>query len=218
MNHRKKLVTTINLSGISPAHLDWRIKVIGIGGAGCDVVDLFEDDDEVKFVCVDTDPQALDRRTSLQKVQLNRFALGASPQPDQTVVVTANRHIREALAGADMVVIVAGLGGDTGTRASLLIAHAAKVMGIQTVGLFTKPFIFEDPERLAKADAGLSLLEAYLDSKNVMSNEALQRSLPDGLSPTELHASVIEAQKLTVAATLLIRQLNNDDEAFGDID
>jgi cell division protein FtsZ len=218
MDHRKKLVTTINLSGISLANLDWRIKVIGIGGAGCDVVDLFEDDDEVKFVCIDTDPQALNRRTSLQKVQLGRSALGASPQPDQTVVEKANQDIRQALNGANMVVIVAGLGGDTGTRGSLLMAHAAKEMGMHTVGLFTKPFIFEDPERLAKADAGLSLMEAYFGSKSVMSNEALLRRLPDGLSPTELHASAIEAQKLTVAATLLIRELGDDDEAFKDID
>ncbi|HSM21637.1 MAG TPA: cell division protein FtsZ, partial [Rubrivivax sp.] len=137
-----------------------QIKVIGVGGGGGNAVEhmISQGVQGVEFICANTDAQALHRSSAGTLVQLGQTGLGAGSKPDtgRESAQEAVDRIKEAIAGAHMLFITAGLGGGTGTGAAPVIARAAKELGILTVGVVTKPFEFEGRRRGKQADEGVA--------------------------------------------------------------
>lgn len=164
------------------------IKVIGVGGAGGNAVDhmIRKNVQGVEFIAANTDAQALGRNLAPVKLQLGKTGLGAGAKPDagRNAAQEERARIAEALEGANMVFITAGMGGGTGTGAAPVVAEIAKEMGILTVAVVTKPFIFEG-KRAKIAEAGLAELEKNVDSLIVILNEKLMEVLGDEVSMDE---------------------------------
>ncbi len=165
-----------------------RIKVIGVGGGGGNAVEhmIERNVQGVEFVCANTDAQALTRSAAHRFIQLGHTGLGAGSKPEKgrEAAETAEEDIRAAIDGAHMLFITAGMGGGTGTGAAPVIARIAKEMGILTVGVVTKPFEFEGGRRMSNAEAGMTELEANVDSLIVVLNEKLLE-LPGGEDMTQ---------------------------------
>jgi cell division protein FtsZ len=133
------------------------IRVIGVGGGGGNAVEhmIRQGVQGVDFVSANTDAQALNRSNSPTIIQLGHTGLGAGAKPEtgKLAAEEAEEAIRNAIEGAHMLFITAGMGGGTGTGAAPVIARVAKEMGILTVGVVTKPFEFEGSRRMKAADA-----------------------------------------------------------------
>ena len=156
------------------------IKVIGVGGAGCNAVNtmIAARLENVEFIVTNTDRQALERNRSPIKVQLGDkvtkgLGAGANPEIGRTAALEDIDRIKAAIEGSDMVFVAAGMGGGTGTGAAPIIAQAARSLGILTVGVVTKPFRFEGKVRSRLADEGLKTLEENVDALIVIPNEKL---------------------------------------------
>lgn len=156
------------------------IKVIGVGGGGGNAVNhmLRSNIEGVEFICANTDAQALKNtevRTALQLGSNVTRGLGAGADPDrgEEAAMEDRDRIHEALEGADMVFITAGMGGGTGTGAAPVVAEVAKELGILTVAVVTKPFSFEGGKRLQIADDGIARLSEIVDSLITIPNEKL---------------------------------------------
>ena len=169
-----------------------KIKVIGIGGGGGNAVEhmLAQGVQNVEFLCANTDAQALNRSKAHALIQLGDNGLGAGGKPEKgkAAAQEAEARIREAIEGAHMVFITAGMGGGTGTGAAPIVARVAKEMGILTVGVVTKPFEFEGSRRMKQADAGTIELEANVDSLIVVLNEKLLEVLGDDVTQDQAFA------------------------------
>ena len=161
------------------------IKVIGVGGAGGNAVDhmIREGVQGVEFICANTDAQALKRSGAPLKLQLGRTGLGAGAKPDvgRMAAMEERERIADALRGANMVFITAGMGGGTGTGAAPVVAEVARELGILTVAVVTKPFAFEG-KRMRVAEHGLDDLARHVDSLIVILNERLMEVLGDDVS------------------------------------
>jgi len=160
------------------------IKVIGVGGGGGNAVNhmLQSQIDGVEFICANTDAQALNNtqvRTALQLgANVTRgLGAGANPERGYEAAMEDRDRIADAIEGADMVFITAGMGGGTGTGAAPVVAEVAKDMGILTVAVVTKPFGFEGPKRMQIAEAGIRELSERVDSLIVIPNEKLLSAL-----------------------------------------
>jgi cell division protein FtsZ len=155
------------------------IKVIGVGGAGGNAVEhmIREGVQGVEFICANTDAQALSQMSAGVKLQLGP-GLGAGGKPDvgREHANASREQIAEALRGAHMVFITAGMGGGTGTGAAPVVAEVARELGILTVAVVTKPFDYEG-KRMSLAEAGLKSLEESVDSLIVVLNERLMEVL-----------------------------------------
>jgi cell division protein FtsZ len=157
-----------------------KIKVIGVGGGGGNAVNRMINAkvEGVEFVVANTDLQALQMSQASVKIQLGvkltaGLGAGANPEVGRKAALEDAHQIIEALEGADMVFVTAGLGGGTGTGAAPIIASLASEMGALTVAVVTKPFAFEGKRRLAQADRGLSELIDSVDTTIVIPNEKL---------------------------------------------
>jgi cell division protein FtsZ len=179
-----------------------QIKVIGVGGGGGNAVDhmIAQGVQGVEFIVANTDAQALNRSAAGQLVQLGATGLGAGSKPDvgKGAAEEAEARIRQAIDGAHMLFITAGMGGGTGTGAAPVIARVAKEMGILTVGVVTKPFEFEGGRRSKQADAGVSELEANVDSLIVVLNEKLLEVLGDDVTQDQAFAHANDVLKNAV--------------------
>ena len=179
-----------------------RIKVVGVGGGGGNAVEhmISQGVTGVEFVCANTDAQALNRSSAHHLIQLGENGLGAGGKPErgQAAAEEATERVRQALEGAHMVFITAGMGGGTGTGAGPVVARVAKDMGILTVGVVTKPFEFEGPRRMKQADAGTSELEANVDSLIVVLNEKLLEVLGDDVTQDQAFAHANDVLKNAV--------------------
>ena len=167
--------STMN-NGMSPAV----IKVIGVGGGGGNAVNrmIKEGLSNVEFYLMNTDLQVLNCSTADNKIQLgktltNGLGAGGEPEVGEKAAQEAQKEIADALEGADMVFITAGMGGGTGTGAAPIVAKTAKDMGILTVGVVTKPFNFEGKRRMSQAVQGLEKLRDAVDALIVIPNEKL---------------------------------------------
>jgi cell division protein FtsZ len=169
-----------------------RIKVIGVGGGGGNAVEhmIANSVQGVEFLCANTDAQALNRSNADQILQLGSTGLGAGAKPEagKAAADEASDRIRQAIDGAHMLFITAGMGGGTGTGAAPVIARLAKEMGILTVGVVTKPFEFEGNRRMKAADIGVSELEANVDSLIVILNEKLLEVLGEDVTQEQAFA------------------------------
>jgi cell division protein FtsZ len=154
----------------------------------------------VEFICANTDAQALTRSAAHRTIQLGVSGLGAGSKPEKGrhAAEDAIEDIRAAIEGAHMLFITAGMGGGTGTGAAPVIARVAKEMGILTVGVVTKPFDWEGGRRMDNADAGLSELEANVDSLIVVLNEKLLEVLGDDITQDEAFAHANDVLKNAV--------------------
>src|SRR5438477_5663616 len=157
-----------------------KIKVIGVGGGGGNAVNRMIDArmEGVEFVAANTDLQALQMSQAAVKIQLgvkltNGLGAGANPEVGRKGALEDADKIIEALEGADMVFVTAGLGGGTGTGAAPIIASLASEMGALTVAVVTKPFAFEGKRRLSQAERGLAELIDSVDTMIVIPNEKL---------------------------------------------
>ncbi|HEY9573542.1 MAG TPA: cell division protein FtsZ [Pusillimonas sp.] len=153
------------------------IKVVGVGGAGGNAVShmIRSGVNGVDFICANTDAQALATSEAPVQIRLGRTGLGAGARPEQgrAAAETAREEIRTALTGANMVFITAGMGGGTGTGAGPVVAEVAKELGILTVGVVTKPFVFEGGKRMKMAEEGIAELSKHVHSLIVVLNENL---------------------------------------------
>jgi cell division protein FtsZ len=157
-----------------------RIKVVGVGGGGCNAVDSMFDLglSNVEFYVINSDLQALKRSKCPNRIQIGAKltqgrGCGAAPSLGEQCMEDAREEITETLTGADIVFVTAGLGGGTGTGAAPVVARIAREMGILTVAVVTKPFKFEGPRRLKSAMAGLEKLRDACDTMIVINNERL---------------------------------------------
>jgi len=171
------------------AHHGTQIKVIGVGGGGCNAVARMvrEGVEGVEFCVMNTDLQALEAVEVPHKLQLGPkltrgLGAGANPEVGQQAALENTDHILEVLQGADMVFVTAGLGGGTGTGAAPVIASLAKEMGALTVAVVTKPFGFEGPRRMRLAEEGLRRLATAVDTVIAIPNDRLLALVPRGTS------------------------------------
>ncbi|MBK9947602.1 MAG: cell division protein FtsZ [Nitrospira sp.] len=157
-----------------------RIKVIGIGGAGCNAINTMITSGlaRVDFIASNTDLQALDRSLAPYKIQLGPertrgLGAGAKPEVGRDAALESKEHIRECLEGADMVFVTAGMGGGTGTGAAPIVASIAREMGILTVGVVTKPFQYEGQRRNKHAEEGIRDMRRHVDTLLIIPNQRL---------------------------------------------
>lgn len=183
-------------------NLGTQIKVIGVGGGGGNAVEHMIERavQGVEFICANTDAQALTRSSAHKVIQLGSSGLGAGSKPEKgrDAAEAAHEDIREAIEGAHMLFITAGMGGGTGTGAAPVIARVAKEMGILTVGVVTKPFDWEGGRRMTNADQGLVELEANVDSLIVVLNEKLIDVLGEDVTQDEAFAHANDVLKNAV--------------------
>jgi cell division protein FtsZ len=157
-----------------------RIKVIGVGGGGGNAVNTMVASrlEGVEFIAANTDVQALQANRAGVKIQLGRsgsrgLGAGANPDVGRSAALEEREAIAAALEGADMVFVTAGMGGGTGTGGAPVVADLAKQTGALTVGVVTKPFLFEGNKRRKQAEAGLAELKAAVDTLIVIPNQRL---------------------------------------------
>lgn len=157
-----------------------KIKVFGVGGGGCNAVNRMVSDGirGVEFYVANTDMQVLNFSPVQNKIVLGNDltggrGAGGDPENGKKAALESESEIREAIKGANMVFITAGLGGGTGTGAAPIFAKIAKEEGALTVGIVTKPFDFEGKKRTISAENGLNELREYVDSLIIVSNNNL---------------------------------------------
>jgi cell division protein FtsZ len=153
------------------------IKVIGVGGAGCNAINTMITSglEGVEFIAVNTDAQALGVSQAPHKIRIGKNGLGAGANPEvgREAALQDADQIRQALQGADMIFVTAGMGGGTGTGAAPVIASIARELKALTVSVVTKPFAFEGIKRMARAETGLLELRKFVDTLLVIPNERL---------------------------------------------
>ena len=166
-----------------------KIKVVGVGGGGCNAVNRMIDSGlkGVDFIVANTDLQVLNDSLAPTKLQLGSdltdgLGAGANPAIGKEAALESKEEIEEALKGADMVFVTCGMGGGTGTGASPIIAEVAQDLGALTVGIVTKPFSFEGKKRMEQAIDGLDELKKHVDTLIVIPNDRL-RELIDKSTP-----------------------------------
>ena len=169
------------------------IKVIGVGGAGGNAVNHMIDKGiaDVDFYAVNTDAQVLARNRAPNQIQLGSSGLGAGAKPDEAkaIAIAERARLEEAVAGAHMVFITAGMGGGTGTGAAPVVAEVARSMGILTVAVVTKPFTFEGSKRMRNAERGIEELAPHVDSLIVILNDKLEDVLGDDVTQADAFAA-----------------------------
>ena len=171
---------SINIGPAATDDLRPRITVIGIGGAGGNAIAnmIAAEIEGVEFIVANTDAQALATSPAERRIQLGPditggLGAGARPEVGKAAAEETVAEIERALEGVNMCFIAAGMGGGTGTGAAPVIAEAARRMGVLTVGVVTKPFLFEGTRRMRAAEAGIEELQAQVDTLIVIPNQNL---------------------------------------------
>ncbi len=156
------------------------IKVVGVGGGGCNAITTMIDGglQGVEFIVSNTDRQVLASHRASKKINLGSeltkgLGAGANPEIGKRSAIESYNDIVEALEGADMVFVTAGMGGGTGTGAAPIVAKIARELGALTIGVVTRPFLFEGKKRMRNADGGISELRENVDTLIVIPNQKL---------------------------------------------
>lgn len=158
-----------------------KIKVVGVGGAGCNVLNTMIEHSNimgVEFIAINTDIQALATNKAPIKIELGKqltsgLGAGSKPEIGERAAKESEEEIRNILDGADMVFVSAGMGGGTGTGAAPVIAKIAKSLGALTIGVVTKPFSFEGSKRSQNAEIGIENMKASVDALITVPNQKL---------------------------------------------
>ena len=165
------------------------IKVIGVGGGGGNAVEhmITHGAKSIEFIAANTDHQALQRSKAHVNIQLGSTGLGAGARPEIGAAAAQEKReqVAEAIRGANLLFITAGMGGGTGTGAAPVIAEIAKELGILTVAVVTKPFSFEGARRMRTAEQGIENLKSKVDSMIVILNEKLEEECPPNATMKE---------------------------------
>ena len=171
---------SINIGPPSVEELRPRITVIGVGGAGGNAIaNMIESEIEgVDFIVANTDAQALNNALAEHRIQLGPditqgLGAGSRPEVGRAAAEETVEDIERSLDGVNMVFIAAGMGGGTGTGAAPVIAEVARRMGVLTVGVVTKPFLFEGTRRMRAAESGIEELQKHVDTLIVIPNQNL---------------------------------------------
>ena len=166
-----------------------KIKVIGVGGAGCNAVNRMIESGVkgVEFIVANTDLQVLNNSKADVKIQIGTnltdgLGAGANPDVGREAAVESKKEIEDALSGADMIFVTCGMGGGTGTGAAPVIAEIAQELGALTIGIVTKPFRFEGRRRMEHAILGIDELKKHVDTLIVIPNDRL-RDIIDKSTP-----------------------------------
>jgi len=179
------------------------IKVIGVGGAGGNAINhmILKGVEKVEFIAVNTDGQVLARNQARHQIQLGTSGLGAGARPEEAkaVALAERERLEEAIAGAHMVFITAGMGGGTGTGAAPVIAEIARSLGVLTVAVVTKPFAWEGSKRLKIAESGIEALSPHTDSLIVILNDKLEEVLGDDVTQKEAFKAADDVLNAAVA-------------------
>ena len=172
-----------------------KIKVIGVGGAGNNAVNRMVDVGVtgVEFIAVNTDRQALLLSKAPTKIQIGEkitrcLGAGGDPTVGEKAAEETKEEVSNALKGADMVFVTAGMGGGTGTGAAPVVAQIAKELGILTVAVVTKPFSFEAKKRMQNAERGIASLKEKVDTLVVIPNDRLLQVVERKTTFTEAFA------------------------------
>lgn len=165
-----------------------RMKVIGVGGGGGNAVNRMIEEHlvGVEFVSVNTDAQALVSNRADVKVQIGKkltrgLGAGARPEIGRQAIEENRDEVLEAMQGADLVFVTCGMGGGTGTGAAPMIAQMARDIGALTVGIVTKPFLFEGKKRMKQAETGIMEMRTHVDTMIVVPNERLLAVVGKGI-------------------------------------
>ena len=168
------------------------IKVIGVGGAGTNAVNRMVDSGlrGVDFIAVNTDKQALAMSKAPIQIQIGDkltkgLGAGANPEVGQKAAEESREEIANTIKGSDLVFVTCGMGGGTGTGAAPVIAETARDMGILTIGVVSKPFLFEGRQRMKNAEAGIERLKANVDTLVVVPNDRLLSVVTKGTTMTD---------------------------------
>jgi cell division protein FtsZ len=185
--------------------MDAVIRVIGVGGGGCNSVNemVTAQIEGVELIAANTDRKHLERCKTTNILQLGPrssrgLGAGSDPAKGREAANESKDLIREMIEGTDLLFITAGMGGGTGTGAAPVIAEIAKEMGVLTVAVVTKPYGFEPPKRRSVAERGLQELRNLVDSLIVIPNEKLQLVLPEDMTVVECHKKADEVLKNAV--------------------
>jgi cell division protein FtsZ len=169
-----------NDKGANAFEMKANIKVIGCGGAGSNAVNrmIAAGLNGVEFWACNTDAQALDLSSAKNRLQIGSkltrgLGAGGNPNIGQKAAEESREEIMQALQGADMVFIAAGMGGGTGTGAAPIVAEVAKEMGALTVGVVSRPFLFEGKRRSNQAEAGINEIRSRVDTLIIIPNQRL---------------------------------------------
>lgn len=173
-----------------------KIKVIGVGGGGNNAISRMKESglSGVEFVAINTDRQILDSINTDETLQIGAkltkgLGSGGNPEVGEKAAEESRQDIAKVLEGADMVFVTAGMGGGTGTGAAPIVAQVAKEMGILTVSVVTKPFLFEGRNRQVQAESGIEKLKKNVDTLIIVPNDRL-------LQIAEKRTTMLEAFKM----------------------
>ena len=168
------------------------IRVVGVGGAGTNAVNRMVDAGlkGVEFIAINTDSQALGLSKAPMKIQIGEkltrgLGAGANPEIGQKAAEESREDIAKVVKGADLVFVTCGMGGGTGTGAAPVIAEIAREMGILTIGVVSKPFLFEGRQRMKNAEKGIERLKAAVDTLVVVPNDRLLAVVTKGTTMTD---------------------------------
>ncbi|MBS1272577.1 MAG: Cell division protein FtsZ [Candidatus Marinimicrobia bacterium] len=168
------------------------MKVVGVGGAGGNALNrmISANLQGVEFIAVNTDSQALDNNNAQTKIQIGKnltkgLGAGANMEVGRRAIEEDRDAVAGALSGADMIFVAAGMGGGTGTGAAPIVAEIAKELGALTIGIITKPFVFEGPKRMKRAESGIDELKVNVDTLIVIPNQRLLAIADKKTSMTE---------------------------------
>jgi cell division protein FtsZ len=187
------------------------MKVVGVGGGGGNAVNRMIEEQlrGVEFISVNTDSQALTNSKSDVKIQIGRkltrgLGAGARPEIGRQAIEENREDVLQALQGSDMVFITCGMGGGTGTGAAPIISQMARDMGALTVGIVTKPFLFEGKKRMRQAEMGITEMRNCVDTMIVVPNERLLAVVGKGIP---FQDSLKKADEVLLQATQGIADL-----------
>ncbi len=206
-------------------HKAAKIKIVGVGGGGSNAVNsmIASSLQGVEFIAVNTDAQALESSLANQRIQIGNaltkgLGAGANPEIGRQAAIDDKDIIEDALSGADMVFITAGMGGGTGTGASAIVAEAAREQGILTTAVVTRPFMFEGNKRGRNAEQGIKELKKQVDSIIIVHNNRLleitEKNTP-WLQALNLANDVLRQAVKGISDLILVPGLINQD--FADI-
>jgi cell division protein FtsZ len=180
MNKEEEHMSTLSLNQPIQAESFARIKVVGVGGAGCNAIDRMIDEglQGVDFVAINTDAQALMLSRAPLRVRIGEkltkgLGSGGNPEQGRKAAEESAEELYEVLKGSDMVFVTSGMGGGTGTGACPIVSQIAKEVGALTIGVVTRPFSFEGSRRIQTAEGGIAKLKEQSDTLIVIPNDRL---------------------------------------------
>jgi len=197
----------MNMSTIEyhPKDLQAKIKVVGIGGGGCNALDRMIESglEGVDFIALNTDFQALTRSKAHHKLQVGQkltkgLGAGSNPEIGRRSAEESRTDLQEMLAGADMVFVTCGMGGGTGTGGAPIVANIAREIGALTVGIVTRPFKFEGRRRFKTATEGISSLREEVDTLIVIPNDRLLDMVTESTTLQESFRAADEVLRMAV--------------------